>query len=137
MDRTRVLIGEDHSAVAEQLRGLLEPQFEVVAIVHDGNSLVVAAEALRPDVILADIGMPRRDGISAAQEVLKRDSDARIVFVTVHNEPELASRGLEIGGFGYVLKLNAGDELIPAIHAALRGERYVCTALRGVVGLVH
>ena len=133
MGRARLLLGEDHAAVAEQLRNLLEPEFEVVAIVHDGESLVITAGSLRPDVILADIGMPRLDGISAAAQIIKENPEAAVVIVTVHGEPELACRGFSVGALGYVLKLAAGDELLPAVRAAMRRERYVCSALRGLV----
>jgi DNA-binding NarL/FixJ family response regulator len=116
--------------VAEQLRELLEPEFEVIGIVQDGCSLVAAAAALRPDVVITDIGMPRQDGISAAAEILSQNPEARVIFVTVHNEPGLADRAMAIGALGYVVKVAAGDELVPAVRAALNGQRYLCTRLR-------
>jgi DNA-binding NarL/FixJ family response regulator len=125
MTRPRVLLADDHAAVADQLRGVLEPEFEVVATVGDGDALVAAADALRPDVIVADVAMPGRDGIAAARAILRRDPDARIVLVTVHNDPALVRQGLAAGALGYVLKLAAGEELVPAVRAALRGQRHV------------
>jgi DNA-binding NarL/FixJ family response regulator len=119
MERARLLLGEDHAAVAEQLRELLEPEFEVIGIVQDGCSLVAAAAALRPDVV-----------ITAAAEILSQNPEARVIFVTVHNEPGLADRAMAIGALGYVVKVAAGDELVPAVRAALNGQRYLCTRLR-------
>jgi len=125
MKRRRVLLAEDHAAVAEQLRGVLEPEFEVVALVGDGHALLDAVEAFRPDAIVTDIAMPGVDGITTTRAILRRNPDARIVFVTVHGEPALVQQGLAAGALGYVLKLVAGDELVPAVHAALRGERHL------------
>jgi DNA-binding NarL/FixJ family response regulator len=123
--RVRVLVADDHLAVVEGLRALLEPGFDVIATVSDGNALVAAATTLIPDIIVTDITMPGLDGIAAAGEILRRHPRARIVFVTVHNSAALVQTGLATGALGYVLKLTAGEELIPAIHAALRGQQHV------------
>jgi len=124
MGHPRVLLAEDHAEVAEQLRGVLASEFEV-ATVGDGRALLEAAESLRPDVIITDIAMPGLDGIAATRAILRRNPAARIVIVTVHNAPALVQQGLAAGALGYVLKFDAGDELVPAVHAALRGERHV------------
>ncbi len=120
MRRPRVLLADDHPETAEQLRTLLEPDFDVVAVVKDGRALVSAAARLSPDVIVTDISMPNLDGIDAAALIRRSDPEARIVFVTVHSEPILVQRGLAAGALGYVLKDAAGDELVAAVHAALR-----------------
>jgi DNA-binding NarL/FixJ family response regulator len=125
MTRARVLLADDHPAVAEQLRHILEAEFEVAATVGDGRALVEAADAMRPDVIVTDVGMPCLDGISAAFMILQNDPGARIVFVTVHAEAELLRRALAAGALGYVPKLAADGELVLAVRAALRGERHV------------
>jgi DNA-binding NarL/FixJ family response regulator len=121
--RPRVLLAEDHQAAAEQLRSVLEVEFEVVAVVSDGAALVEAAQALQPDAIVSDISMPVLDGIAAATRILQRNPDARIVFVTVHGEAAIVQRGLAAGALGYVSKQTAGEDLVPAVHAALRGTR--------------
>src|SRR5215475_3295353 len=107
--RVRILLAEDHLAVAEGLRAILEPEFDVIATVGDGHALVTAAATLTPDVIVTDITMPGLDGIAAAGEILRRHPRARIVFVTVHNDAELVQKGLATGALGYVLKLTAGE----------------------------
>src|SRR6478752_4606553 len=119
MDRARVLLAEDHADVAGQLRALMEPEFEVMTTVGDGYAMLGAARALRPDVIVADIAMPLLDGMSAAAEVLRDDPAARVVFVSVHRDAALVQQGLAVGALGYVSKLTAGNELIPALRAAL------------------
>ena len=125
MHHPRLLLAEDHAETAELLCDLLQPEFEVVAQVQDGIALVAAAERLSPDVIVSDISMPGLDGIAAATAILRNNAAARIVLVTVHADPLLAERGLAAGAIGYVLKRQAGDELIPAVQSALRGEHYV------------
>jgi DNA-binding NarL/FixJ family response regulator len=127
--RPRVLLADDHTETAEQLRELLEPLFEVVALVEDGRALVSSAARLLPDAIVADISMPGLDGIEASVLIRRSDPDARIVLVTVHSESVLVARGLAAGALGYVLKDAAGDELVPAVRAALDGERFVSSAL--------
>jgi DNA-binding NarL/FixJ family response regulator len=110
---------------------VLEPEFDVIATVSDGNALVNAVTTLTPDVIVTDIARPGLDGITAASEILQRHPMARIVFVTVHNNAELVQKGLATGALGYVLKLTAGEELIPAIHAALQGQQHVSPLIGG------
>jgi DNA-binding NarL/FixJ family response regulator len=122
--RARVLLADDHPAVAEDLRALLEPEFDVIATVGDGYGLMTATETLTPDVIVTDIAMPGLDGMAAASAILQRNPRARIVFVTIHNDSAMVQKAFATGVLGYVLKLTAGDELVPATHAALRGERY-------------
>jgi len=123
--RVRVLLADDHPMVVKELCALLQLEFDVIATVADGDALLAAAEALAPDVIVTDIAMPGLDGIAAASEILRRNPAARIVFVTVHDEAEMVKKSLAIGVMGYVLKVTAGEDLVPAIHAALRGERHI------------
>ena len=129
MSQPRLLLADDHKETAELLRGLLEQEFDVIAQVQDGFALLSAVERLSPDVIVSDISMPGLDGISAATQIVRRNPAARIVFVTVHCDPLLAERGFEAGALGYVMKRAAGDELIPAVRSALRGERHVSPEL--------
>lgn len=123
--RARVLLADDHPAVVKDLCALLQPEFDVIATVDNGYALIAAATALLPDVIVTDIAMPGLDGIAAVSEILRKNPAARVVFVTVHDEAEMVNKGLAMGVLGYVLKLAAGEELITAIHAALRGEPHV------------
>ena len=130
MDRPRVVLAEDHAPVAEQLRKLLEPEFDVVAIVVDGDALLRAADEFRPDVIVTDIVMPGLDGIAATVELLARNPDARVVLVTAHEDSELTDRGYAAGALAHISKHSAGRELVPAVRAAVRGERYVSSGAR-------
>jgi two-component system response regulator DesR len=125
MDRKRVLLADDHAATLLSWRALLEPEFEVVESVRDGEALVAAYERLRPDAIVTDIGMPRLNGIFAAERILRQQPDARVVFATVHADVAMLQRALAIGALGYVLKVRVGEDLLPAIRAALQGKKYI------------
>jgi DNA-binding NarL/FixJ family response regulator len=94
-------------------------------VVGDGDALLREADGLRPDVVVSDIVMPGLDGIAATGVLLARRPGSRVVLVTVHDEPELAERGYAAGALACVLKLAAPRELVPAVRAALRGERYL------------
>jgi DNA-binding NarL/FixJ family response regulator len=130
MDRPRVVLAEDHAPVAEQLRKLLEQEFDVVATVVDGDALLRAADEFHPDVIVTDIVMPGLDGISATVALIAVRPDTRVVLVTAFNGPEMTERGYAAGALAHISKHSAGRELVPAVRAAARGERYVSSGAR-------
>jgi DNA-binding NarL/FixJ family response regulator len=111
--------------VLDDIRDLLQPEFVVVAAVGDGPSLLLAAEKLKPDVIVTDISMPQMDGIAAAKIILQKDPTSRVILLTVHNDLALVNQGFAAGVRGYVLKLKASQELAQAIRRVLQGERYL------------
>ena len=125
--RPRVLLADDHHGAIAQLQQILEPEFDVIATAEDGQALIYAATRLSPDVIVTDISMPVLDGISAAAAILERDPSSRVVIVTVESDETVIRHGLSLGVLGCVRKPAAGDELVPAVWAALRRERwFVC-----------
>jgi DNA-binding NarL/FixJ family response regulator len=119
-----VVLADDQDVTLALLEWLLHGAFDVVAAVRDGQALVDAAARVSPDAIVTDISMPVLDGIEATRQIVGRNPSARVVFVTVHADPLLMRRGLAVGGLGYVPKVSAGEELVPAVWAALRGERW-------------
>jgi DNA-binding NarL/FixJ family response regulator len=129
VSRPRVLLADDHRMVAEGLRTLLSPEFDLVDVVEDGQALVEAARRLRPDVIVADIGMPRLNGFEALAELRKDDPGVKVVFLTMHQEAAYARRALEAGALSFVLKHSAPAELVTAIRAVLEGATYVTPTL--------
>jgi DNA-binding NarL/FixJ family response regulator len=120
-----VLLADDHQILAEGLRGLLEPEFEVVAVVADGRELVAAAKKHRPDVIVADVTMPSLNGIDAAVQLRDLGVEAKVVFLTMHHDVAYARRAMEAGALGFVLKHSVASELITAVREALRGKTYI------------
>jgi DNA-binding NarL/FixJ family response regulator len=110
---------------ATLLRELVQESFDVVGQVGDGVALVEEADRLSPDVIVTDVGMPGLDGLEAARRILASHPSSRIVLITVHSNRALVEKALAAGVLGYVVKRVMGDALVPAIHAALRGDRRV------------
>ena len=102
--RPRVLLADDHRLVAEGVKSLLAADFELVGVVEDGLALVAAARTLQPDVIVADISMPRLNGFDALARLRQGNPRVRVVFLTMHQDVVYARRALEAGALGYVLQ---------------------------------
>jgi|SRR4051812_45354591 DNA-binding NarL/FixJ family response regulator len=127
--RPRVLIADDHALIAEALHQLLVQEFDIVAIVHDGRRLMEAAQELRPDVILVDIGMPLLNGLQAAGSIKRLLPGVKLVYVTVNDDADLVAEAFRRGASAYLPKTSAGSELVRAIHAVLNGGTYVSSLL--------
>jgi DNA-binding NarL/FixJ family response regulator len=128
-----VVLAEDHPAMATDLRELLVTDYDIVEIVQDGASLIDAARRQVPDAIVSDIAMPGVNGLAAAVSILTTRPDARIVFVTVQESRAVIRRALECGARGYVLKCDAGKELVDAVGTVIQGGRYLSTNARLVL----
>jgi len=128
-----VLLADDHLLIAEALRSLLSEEFDLVGVVHDGHAMVEAAMKLRPDVIIADISMPKLNGIDALAELRRLVPDTRVVLLTMHRDVAYARRALQAGAMGFVLKHSAPNELILAVQAAAQGRKFITPVLAGDV----
>jgi len=123
--RPRILIADDHVLIAEAFNKLLANDFDVVAMVHDGRSLIQAAERLQPDVILVDIGMPLLNGLEAAQRIKRTLPKVKIIYVTINHDPDLVAEALRRGASAYLSKTAAASELVSAINRALSSDCHV------------
>jgi DNA-binding NarL/FixJ family response regulator len=121
----RILIADDHQLLADACKNLLEPEFLVVGTVADGRDLADAVAALRPDIILLDIYMPRLNGLDAGEQVKKRNPGIKLVFLTMTLAADVAAEAFRRGASGYVLKQSAGAELLLAVRKVNRGESYL------------
>ena len=124
MRRPTVLIADDHPIVMEGLASLLK-DFDVVDAVSDGQMLLDAAKRLRPDVIVTDISMPSLSGLDVLSQLQAARIASKVVVLTMHSDPELATRAIRAGASAFLLKHSAGEELLTAIHEALQGHVYI------------
>lgn len=120
----RIILGDDHLLLLEALRTLLEPEFDVVRLVADGEALVAAAAELRPDAIVCDLSMPGLSGLAAGRRILQQQPHVRLVCLTMHCDPALATEALRAGASAYVLKASASAGLRTALRIALAGGTY-------------
>lgn len=130
MKRIRLLLADDHTLVSDGFRKLLEPEFEVVGTVEDGRALLRAAEELKPDLVLVDVGMPLLNGLDAARQLRKVMPKLKIIFLTMNPDSDVAGEALRIGASGYLLKNSNADELLKAVRSVVRGMTYVTPKIR-------
>ena len=127
--RTRVLLADDHHSLLDRVSSLLKSDFDLIGTANDGQTLIDEAKRLQPDVIVLDITMPILNGIEAAREIRVAGLTVKLVFLTVHEEPEYVEACLAEGGLGYVKKSRLGMDLIPAIRNALLGRPFISPSL--------
>jgi DNA-binding NarL/FixJ family response regulator len=130
--RLRVVLADDHPEMLEEIRSLLARQFEIVGSAGDGQALLAAVEQLRPDAVVTDIKMPLVDGIEAGRRILREGLCAAVILLTMYNDRRLVHRALESGIRGYVLKVDAGEELALAIETAAGGGTYLSSGVPNV-----
>ena len=106
-----------------------EPGLTIVGDVADGEEAVHAAEQLQPDMIVLDIGLPTVDGLAAAKRIFEKSPKSRIVFCTGNRCLDIAEQAMRNGARGYVIKQDAGKELLAAIEAVLSGRRFLSSTL--------
>lgn len=125
----RVLVADDHAVFCEGLVRLLESRFHIVGTVNDGTLLLEAASRLHPDVILLDLSMPKLGGFEALRQMELHGVDARVIVLTMHADPMMASEAVKLGASGFVSKQCGGSELVEAIETTLRGGVYLSSSL--------
>ena len=130
MTKPRILLADDHTLIAQACQKLLEPEFEVLGIFADGRALLKRAPALKPDAIVLDIGMPVLNGLDACRQLKTLLPKVKLIFLTMYEDPDLATEAIRAGASAYVLKTSAASELVKAIREALRGRSFVTPAIR-------
>jgi len=129
----RVLLVDDFEPWRRFLCSTLEnyPLIQVVGEASDGLHAIRADSDLRPDLVLLDIGLPARNGLEVAREILKGSPERKILFVTQESSAEIKREALRLGARGYLLKADAGLDLLAALEAVLQNKLFVSRSLRG------
>ncbi|MEL6600430.1 MAG: response regulator transcription factor, partial [Pseudomonadota bacterium] len=129
MSQIRIVLADDHPLVTEGIRAMLEtyPQIEVLGTAANGRDAVEAMAAHSPDVLLMDLNMPGMNGLTATEIILERTPEARIVVLSMHDNPEYITTALRHGARGYLLKDVPTEEIVTAIERVHAGEIYLCT----------
>lgn len=127
--RPSVILADDHPQTAREIERLLREDFDVIGVVGNGVALVSIVEILQPNAVVTDIAMPEMDGLEAARRLALSCPGLPVVFVSCHDDAGTARRALALGS-GYVVKASAGEDLLDAVHAALRGDAYVSCSVR-------
>jgi DNA-binding NarL/FixJ family response regulator len=126
----RILVADDHGIVRAGIRLLLErqPGMAVVGEASDGAEAVALALSTRPDLCILDVSMPRLTGLQAAREIRAQRPDARVLMLSMHDDERYLFEALKAGASGYVLKREADQDLVEAVHAVRRGEAFLTNA---------
>lgn len=129
MPRTSILLADDNSVVLNHVTKMLEKDYDVVGAVKAGASVLRDWPRLKPDVIVLDISLGEPSGIDVARHLRDDGCDSKIIFLTVHEDPDYVKAAMGAGGSGYVLKSRLGCDLVSAIHAVLHGRLFVSSSL--------
>jgi DNA-binding NarL/FixJ family response regulator len=132
----RIVLVDDHALFRASLKTLLaaEPGLEVIGEAGDAREAYRVVESLKPDLVLLDIGLPGVNGVSTTRELTRRDPRCRILVLTQHSSEDFVAQALSAGALGYALKHQTPREIVDAIHAVGRGDRYLSPRLqRGAV----
>ena len=127
-DRARVLIADDHQCFLDRVLKVLEGEFTVVGAVTSGAQLVFAAGALEPDAVVIDVSMPDMTGLEALDAIRARGLHTPAVFLTAWQEAEIVEAAWHAGALGFVVKTAVASDLVPALRAALQGQRFLSSS---------
>jgi DNA-binding NarL/FixJ family response regulator len=123
------LLADAHETILARVRTVLGDDFEIVGAVGNGYDAVSETQRLDPDVLIIDICMPALDGLQAARRLQSQNARARLVFLTVHEDPDFVSAAFSAGASAYVAKSRATTDLVPAVRAAVEGQRYISQSI--------
>ena len=131
----RILLADDHEVVRRGLRALLEMHagWEVCGEAADGRVAVDLAQKLSPDIVIMDIGMPRLNGFEAARQILERTRGIEVLVLSIHDSEQTVREVIGAGARGYVLKSDAGRDLVAAVEALLRREPFFSASVASSV----
>jgi DNA-binding NarL/FixJ family response regulator len=123
----RALVVDDFEPFRRFVASVLQelPTVQVICEASDGLEAVQKAEELQPDLIVLDIGLPKLNGLEAARQIRQLSPNSKILFLSQESSAEVVQEALGLGAFAYVVKSDAGSELLTSVNAVLRGEKFV------------
>ena len=129
--KSRVLVADDHAIIREGLRVMLgnQPDMEVVAVAENGREAIQLVEKHEPDIAVIDLSMPELNGVEAIQQMMPRHPHLQVVVLSIHETKPYVYRALKAGAKGYLVKETAGLEVVDAVRAVQRGERYLSQSI--------
>jgi DNA-binding NarL/FixJ family response regulator len=141
MNTLRILIADDHEVARKGIRALVEsrPGWEVCGEAADGREAVKAAIRLKPDLVLLDIGMPSLNGLDATRQILAESPETRVLILTMHDSEQVVREVLAAGARGFLLKSDAGRDLVTAVEALQNRRTFFTTKVAQLVleGYLH
>ncbi|MBI5772822.1 MAG: response regulator transcription factor [Verrucomicrobia bacterium] len=135
MSQLRIVIADDHDVVRRGLKSVLEdqPHWEVCGEANTGRKAVELVRAHKPDIVVLDITMPELNGLEAARQIQKTNPETKMLILTVHESEQLVHDVLKAGARGYILKSDAGRDLVAAINALRQGKTFFTTKVARIV----
>ena len=126
----RVLLADSHLSMLQGVHSLLDALFETVLMVADERSLIVAIATFKPELVVVDLSLPAVGEANVARRLMGRHPDLRLIVLSVHDDPTVATLVRNTGAAGFVLKRTTATDLLPAIQEVFRGGTYVSPSLR-------
>ncbi|MBO0723488.1 MAG: response regulator transcription factor [Blastocatellia bacterium] len=125
MNKIRIVVADDNEDLLNLVIEVLQPEFEVVAAVRDGQDLLQAVKNFKPDIVIADISMPEMSGIEATMRIVEEGFEAKIILLSMHKDRSILEEGISAGAKGYVYKLAIGRDLVPAVYEVMQERIYI------------
>jgi DNA-binding NarL/FixJ family response regulator len=125
MGRARILLADDQPEILSSVARLLEPEFDIVGAVSNGQSVIEAVPRLNPDLLVLDISMPVLSGLEVAARLQGSVPKLKVIFLTVHDDPDFIEAAFTAGASGYVFKIRLASHLLLAVREVLAGRPFV------------
>jgi len=129
VSQIRIVVADDHAILLDGLKRLLEPKYQIVAVVSDGRAAVEVARELRPEIVLLDISMPLLNGIEAARRIRQEVPESKVIILTMYTDRHYVRAAIHAGVSGYVLKHAASEDLLACMERVLEGGVYITPGL--------
>ena len=129
MKESCVILADKHPNMLEGIKGILSAEFDNVVMVSDRRSLKNAVRGLSPDMVVVELSLPEADGANIVRLLKNENPDLKIIALSLYDDEDIARAVLDAGAIGFVLKRTAGDDLVPAVKATIKGKPYVSPSI--------